>query len=172
MASAGEAADAIRVGHEGDLEIACDEGAVAENASRDALFHLHGPHPLETHGGGAPLRDSVHDQELLAGEDELGTIPAPDGGEPEESAGGQEQRADEPEGSWPGEYEESARECKREGAREGARKRGGMRPLVEADVFSRLQITAHAEEFFASAGKSSFFKALLRRQSRHEGHCA
>jgi predicted PurR-regulated permease PerM len=154
--SAGEAADAARIGHERDLELTGEDRAVSEHPSEHALLHLDRAHARETDGGRAALGDAVHDQELVGGDHELRAIPAPDRGEREDRSRSEEERAREAERCRRNEDQDPADEgeCERTGER--AQESGGMRPLFETNLLPGLQKAAHAQEFSASAWKSSF----------------
>lgn len=72
--------DLAGIGDGGDLEVARDDGPVAEDAAQEGLLDLDRPHLREPDGGGMTAERPVDDEELLAGENDAGVIPAPDGG--------------------------------------------------------------------------------------------
>jgi predicted PurR-regulated permease PerM len=153
---AGQAADAPRVRHIGDLELPGDHRAIAEHAAEHALLHLHWAHAGESDRRRPSLGDSVDDQEFLRRQDEVRAIPPPDGGESERRRSRQEQSPDDTERSGSDTHEDGAGEGEGERARKRTDERRRMRSLLEAYLLPGLQISAHAQEFFTITGKSCF----------------
>jgi hypothetical protein len=91
------------------------------------------------------LRDSVDDEQLVGGENEVGAIPSPDGREPMQGRCREEQSADEPQRGRCEEHEDPAHEGEESRPPQRTRKRGRMRPLLESHLLTRLQIPEHPE---------------------------
>jgi len=87
----------------------------------------------------------VDDEQLVGGENEVGAIPSPDGRERMQSRRHEEESADEPQRGRCKDHEDPAHEGEEHGPPQRTRERGRMRPLLEAHLLTRLQISEHAE---------------------------
>lgn len=119
-----------------DLELAGDDRPIAEHAAEQALLDLHRPHPSEPNRRGATSDRTVHDEELLARQDDASSIPPPDGTQDDECADGQQGRSEDRRRP-AGDEREQARAGQRERAQERSDEDDAVPPLVEADLFVR-----------------------------------
>ena len=62
-----------------DLEVARDDGSVAEQTTGQRLHNLDRRDPAERHRRGAPAQRPVEDGDLLASDHDPRPFPAPDG---------------------------------------------------------------------------------------------